>query len=87
MFERRLYYHIDWPLIIAIIALCSLGVLMIYSTTFDPTRGTARMYSTQLYAIVIGMGDPGIPSRLLASRFGSRWTYAGNAVAAGQVAA
>src|SRR5256884_3088724 len=56
MFERRLYYHIDWPLIIAIIALCSLGVLMIYSTTFDPTRGTARMYSTQLYAIVIGMG-------------------------------
>ena len=56
MFERRLYYHIDWPLIIAIIALCSLGVLMIYSTTFDPTRGTARMYATQLYAIVIGMG-------------------------------
>ena len=56
MFERRLYYHIDWPLIIAIIALCSLGVLMIYSTTFDPTRGTARMYTTQLYAIVIGMG-------------------------------
>src|SRR5437660_8291184 len=56
MFERRLYYHIDWPLIIAIIALCSLGVLMIYSTTFDPTRGTARMYTTQLYAIVIGFG-------------------------------
>src|SRR5438128_3512574 len=56
MFERRLYYHIDWPLIIAIVALWSLGVLMIYSTTFDPTRGTARMYATQLYAIVIGMG-------------------------------
>src|SRR2546427_1769442 len=56
MFERRLYYHIDWPLIIAVIALCSLGVLMIYSTTFDPTRGTARMYATQLYAIIIGMG-------------------------------
>ena len=53
MFERRLYYHIDWPLIIAIIALCSLGVLMIYSTTFDPTRGTSRMYATQLYAIII----------------------------------
>ena len=56
MFERRLYYHIDWALVIAIVALCSLGVLMIYSTTFDPTRGTARMYATQLYAIVIGMG-------------------------------
>src|SRR5919198_3742914 len=56
MFERRLYYHIDWALVIAIVALCALGVLMIYSTTFDPTRGTSRMYVTQLYAIVIGMG-------------------------------
>jgi 3-dehydroquinate dehydratase/shikimate dehydrogenase len=38
-------------------------------------------------AVVVGMGDAGIPSRLLASRFGSRWTYAGNGVAPGQVAA
>jgi rod shape determining protein RodA len=56
MFERRLYYHIDWALVMAVVALCTLGVLMIYSTTFDPTRGTSRMYVTQLYAIVIGMG-------------------------------
>src|SRR5919198_738024 len=56
MFERRLYYHIDWALVIAIVALCALGVVMIYSTTSDPTRGTSRMYITQLYAIVIGMG-------------------------------
>src|SRR5688572_3530523 len=27
-------------------------------------------------AIVIGMGTAGLPSRLLATRFGSRWTYA-----------
>lgn len=38
-------------------------------------------------AVVIGMGDAGVPSRLLASRFGSRWTYAGNAVAPGQLPA
>ena len=38
-------------------------------------------------AVVIGMGDAGVPSRLLASRFGSRWTYAGNAVAPGQMPA
>jgi rod shape determining protein RodA len=56
MFERRLYYHIDWALVIAILALCALGVLMIYSTTSDPTRGTSHMYVTQLYAIVIGLG-------------------------------
>ena len=30
---------------------------------------------------------PGVPSRLLAARFGSRWTYAGNAVAPGQIPA
>jgi 3-dehydroquinate dehydratase/shikimate dehydrogenase len=35
--------------------------------------------------IVIGMGDAGMPSRLLAARFGSRWTYSGNRVAPGQV--
>jgi 3-dehydroquinate dehydratase/shikimate dehydrogenase len=35
--------------------------------------------------VVIGMGDAGMPSRLLAARFGSRWTYSGKAVAPGQV--
>lgn len=38
-------------------------------------------------AVVIAMGDAGVPSRLLASRFGSRWTYAGHAVAPGQIPA
>ena len=56
MFERRLYYHIDWAMVIAVAALCTLGVVMIYSTTYDPTRGTSRLYVTQLYAIVIGLG-------------------------------
>ncbi len=55
MFERRLYYHIDWALLLAVLALCGIGVVMIYSTTFDPTRGTSRMYGTQIYAIVLGL--------------------------------
>jgi 3-dehydroquinate dehydratase/shikimate dehydrogenase len=38
-------------------------------------------------AVVIGMGDAGFSSRLLAARYGSRWTYAGHAVAPGQVPA
>lgn len=38
-------------------------------------------------AVVIGMGDAGVASRLLASRFGSRWTYAGSGIAPGQVLA
>lgn len=37
-------------------------------------------------AIVIGMGEAGVPTRLLATRFGSLWSYAGNAVAPGQLA-
>lgn len=37
-------------------------------------------------AVVLGMGDHGVATRLLATRFGSRWTYGGNAVAPGQVA-
>lgn len=38
-------------------------------------------------AVVVAMGDAGLPSRLLASRFGSRWTYAGDAIAPGQMPA
>src|SRR5262245_21272458 len=38
-------------------------------------------------AVVIGMGEPGVASRLLAARFGSLWTYAGNALAPGQLPA
>jgi len=36
-------------------------------------------------AVVIGMGDAGMPTRLLATRFGSQWTYGGKGVAPGQV--
>jgi 3-dehydroquinate dehydratase/shikimate dehydrogenase len=33
------------------------------------------------------MGEHGVPTRLLAARFGSRWSYAGNGVAPGQIPA
>jgi rod shape determining protein RodA len=56
VFERRLYFHIDWWLVIAMLALCALGVVMIYSSTVDPTRGNSRLYITQMYAIAIGLG-------------------------------
>jgi rod shape determining protein RodA len=56
MFERRLYYHIDWALLGAVLALCAIGVAMIYSTTADPTRGVSHLYVTQIYAIVLGLG-------------------------------
>ena len=33
MFEKRLYYHIDWAMLAAILALCLIGVVQIYSAT------------------------------------------------------
>ena len=38
-------------------------------------------------AVVVGMGDAGVPTRLLAAKFGSRWSYAGNGIAPGQIPA
>jgi len=35
--------------------------------------------------VLLAMGAPGIASRVLAARFGSRWTYAGDGVAPGQL--
>jgi 3-dehydroquinate dehydratase/shikimate dehydrogenase len=36
--------------------------------------------------VAIGMGDIGLPTRLLAAHVGSCWTYSGNGVAPGQIA-
>jgi 3-dehydroquinate dehydratase/shikimate dehydrogenase len=38
-------------------------------------------------AVVVAMGAAGLPTRLLPAWYGSAWTYAGNAVAPGQVPA
>jgi 3-dehydroquinate dehydratase / shikimate dehydrogenase len=46
-----------------------------------------RTIGRQGGAVVVGMGEAGVPSRLLASLYGSRWSFAGNAVAPGQMPA
>ncbi len=51
MFERRLYFHIDWLLIGAVLAICAMGMAMIYSTT----GGAGRVYWTQVYALGLGL--------------------------------
>ena len=52
MLERRLYFHLDWALLAAVLALCAIGATMIYSTSGGPSR----IYWTQLYAIGLGLG-------------------------------
>ena len=52
MFERRLYLHLDWLLLGAVLLLCRIGLPMIYSTTYDPIRpASAREFYTQLSAV------------------------------------
>ena len=56
MLERRLYRHIDWLLVGALVLLCAIGVTMIYSTTYDPTvDGVGPQVSRQLWALGIGL--------------------------------
>jgi rod shape determining protein RodA len=52
MFERRLIHHIDWALVGALVALCLIGLIMIYSTT----GGAGGVFWMQVYAIGIGLG-------------------------------
>jgi len=51
MFERRLYHHIDWMLIGAVLAISAIGLAMIYSST----GGAGRTYWTQIYALGLGL--------------------------------
>src|SRR5262245_55780354 len=51
MFERRLHFHIDWAMLIALMALCMIGLANIYSATGGPTG----IYVTQIYGIVLGL--------------------------------
>jgi len=58
MFERRLYFHIDWLLFAAILVLAGIGIAMVYSTTYvaTPTGGhAAPQVFTQGYALILGL--------------------------------
>ena len=56
MLERRVYAHLDGWLVAAIFTTCAIGVMMIYSTTYEPTTGrVGPQLFRQLVAIGIGM--------------------------------
>ena len=57
MFERRLFFHIDWALLSALLAITCIGIAMIYSTTYvlTPDGGHAGpQVRTQIYALILG---------------------------------
>jgi rod shape determining protein RodA len=58
VFERRLYFHIDWLLIGALLLITGIGIAMIYSTTYVtlPDGGhPGPQVRTQVYALIIGI--------------------------------
>ena len=52
MFDRRLYFHIDWLLLAAILTLSVMGIAMIYSAT---QATTPRLFQSQFYALALGL--------------------------------
>ena len=77
MFERRLYFHVDWAMLGAILALCLIGLVQIYSATGGAQGST--LYLTQIYGIVLGLVALviclAIDYRTLADK--SHWIYFG----------
>jgi rod shape determining protein RodA len=59
MFERRLFFHIDWLLLTALLLIVGIGIAMIYSTTYvnlpNGTGHAGPQVRTQAYALVLGL--------------------------------
>ncbi|HEX9368406.1 MAG TPA: rod shape-determining protein RodA [Vicinamibacterales bacterium] len=58
MFERRLYFHVDWLLFGAVVLLAAIGLAMIYSTTYVTTASgghPAPQVWVQFYALGLGL--------------------------------
>ena len=51
MFEKRLFYNVDWAMLAAVLALCLIGLVQIYSATGE----SSRIWVTQIYGIVFGL--------------------------------
>ena len=50
MFEKRLYYHVDWAMLGAVLSLCLIGIVQIYSAT-----GGNGLHVTQMYGVALGL--------------------------------
>ena len=56
MIERRLYTHVDGKLLSAIVLLSLMGLVMIFSTTYDAvTEQVGSQFYRQLGALLIGL--------------------------------
>jgi len=51
VFERRLYHHVDWGLLIAVLMLCAIGLAQIFSAT----SGWSDVFEMQIYGVLLGL--------------------------------
>lgn len=54
MFERNLWRYFDWPLFLATVILCLIGIAMIYSATFN-TEEISNYWLRQTVLLVLGL--------------------------------
>ena len=61
MFERRLYTYIDWMLVASVGVLSVIGLVMIFSATYDPTtEQVGGQFYRQIGALLIGIVGLGV---------------------------
>lgn len=53
-FDRRIFSHFDWVLLVFVLAVCIMGILNIYSTGFSAAGGQTSFYLKQLQWVVLG---------------------------------
>lgn len=64
MIEKRLLSCIDWPLLFALVLLCSIGLVTIYSATYDPANENMSSEFVR-HLLVLGIGLLALTGALL----------------------
>src|SRR5215510_16136034 len=54
-FDRRLLIHFEWLVPLLAIGVCSLGMLTVYSATYNPEPGTSALAIRQLVWLCAGI--------------------------------
>ncbi len=54
-FDRRIFQHFDWTLLLLVLAICSIGILSIYSAGFSASENNFPFYLKQIQWILLGL--------------------------------
>jgi len=55
MIDRRLFIHFDWALVALVLLIASMGLLNLYSTTWNMGGSTPPLYVKQTFWLLIGL--------------------------------